>query len=164
MAPVSLPGLASAVALSLTMAVIPQPARSDSYADVNQLLASLQNYNTKVRVTGCTEKGVKGYYQPQTDEMVICSNALTDATPAAIWDVLAHEATHKMQNCVGGPIVKRDYFPRIMRELRAFEPESLHDLVLYPGDHYRREVEARWMALQAPSDVIAALNQACRRA
>ena len=70
--------------------------------------------------------------------------------PDAVWEVLVHEATHVMQACYGGPVMKDSYVPRVLRELQETAPHYYATLQQYRGDHKRIELEAFWMELRTP--------------
>lgn len=159
----SLARVACSAALSLLSLIAPPPAHADSMVDVKAMVQTLQALGTKVTASECREKDLNGAYHPDKDLLVICVNALQDDDPASLWDVLAHEATHKMQACVGGPIMPPSHVGRMMRELIAIYPEAIAVLGAYPSGHSRLELEARWIELQPPEFVLTALQIACRR-
>ena len=154
----------TACTLALTTLLLApwQAARADSVVDVQGLLQALQSAGTEIAAGNCNQKGLYGFYRPKDDQMVICVNNFVQKDPGYLWDVLAHESTHKMQACIGGHIMPSTHVGRMMRELRATNPETLNDLAAYPSAQFRLELEARWMELQAPQDVITLLKAACR--
>jgi antirestriction protein ArdC len=140
-----------------------QPARADSLPDLQMLVQALAAFGTRVVPAECKQEGLQGYYEPANDQIVLCTDSLTDADPASVWDVLAHEATHKMQACVKGSLMPPTHVGRMMRQLRATYPETLADLNAYASGQSRAELEARWMELQPPEFVIQLLVAACQR-
>jgi hypothetical protein len=139
-----------------------QAARADSRVDVQALLQALRSAGTEIAARNCNQKGMYGFYQPEGDQMVICVDNFAQKDPGYLWDVLAHESTHKMQACIGGYIMPSTHVGRMIRELRSTMPETLRELAAYPSVQFRLELEARWMELQAPQDVITLLKAACK--
>lgn len=128
------------------------------------LVSLLQGVGTKVHaVRNCGKKGILGFYQPRSDDLVLCMNYVNGKDPDSVWDKLAHEATHKMQACLGGFAISDRYVGRMYRDLGALKPGSLNSLQAYPSIEARYEVEARWMELQQPHVVLHALRTACSR-
>ena len=151
-------------ALSLLTLLPGQPVRADSLLDLQMLAQALAAFGTRVSPAECKQAGLQGYYEPAKDQIVICTDSLTDQDPASVWDVLAHEATHKMQSCVGGHLMPPSHVGRMMRQLRATYPETLLDLNAYASSQSRSELEARWMQLQPPETVLQILVAACHPA
>ena len=83
--------------------------------------------------------------------------------PDAVWEVLVHEATHVMQACYAGPILKDTYIPRVLRELQETAPHYYAYLQQYRGDHKRVELEAFWMELRTPAVAMEFMNKYCYR-
>jgi hypothetical protein len=154
----------SACKLALTTLLLApcQAARADSMVDVQGLLQALRSAGTEIAAGNCNRKGLYGFYQPKGDQMVICLDNFSQTNPGYLWDVLAHESTHKMQACIGSYIMPPTHVGRMIRELRATNPETLKDLAAYPSAQFRQELEARWMEQQAPQDVITLLKAACK--
>jgi hypothetical protein len=150
-------------ALSLLTLLSAPPARADTLPDIQMLVQGLAAFGTRVAPAECKQKGLQGYYEPAKDRIVICTDSLTNLDPASVWDVLAHEATHKMQHCVGGFLMPPTHVGQMMRQLRATYPETLLDLHAYASAESRFELEARWMQLQPPGVVVQILDAACRR-
>ena len=55
----------------------------------------------------------------------------------AVWEVVSHEATHVMQACNSGPVIKDSMVPRVLRELQETAPHYYATLQGYRGDHKR---------------------------
>lgn len=145
---------------------IAMPASATSWSDVNTLVELVKGTGTTVEAIPCDREGVMGFYQfSQThsiDRMVICTNAVDMQDSDAVWEVVAHEATHTMQACFGGPILKDTYVPRILRELQETAPHYYQTLMQsYQGSHKRIEMEAFWMELRTPEDVFHFFNKYC---
>jgi hypothetical protein len=154
--------VASTAALSFLTLLPAQPARADSLPDLQRLVEALASFGTRVVPLECKQKGLEGYYEVAKDQIVICLDALADSDPSSVWDVLAHEATHKMQACVGGFVIPPTYVARMMRQLQANFPETLAALNAYTSSQSRLELEARWMELQTPEFVVRLLVASCR--
>ena len=74
---------------------------------------------------------------------------------------LAYGNLDPMQACMGGPVLKDTYVPRVLRELQETAPHYYQTLQQYRGDHKRYELEAFWMELRAPDDVHQFLDRSC---
>lgn len=94
--------------------------------------------------------------------LVLCRNGVNLADVEAVWEVMAHEATHIMQSCNGGSVIADQYMPRTFRELRTMAPHyaKLIDRS-YASSDQRLEAEAFWMELQSPDTVIELFRRLC---
>ena len=144
---------------------IPAPAFATGWQDVNLLKELVSGTGTKVLLQTCSEGGIFGYYEynPTTDvdSLVICSNTVDRKDPDAVWETLAHEATHAMQACAGGSIVEDELVPRMLRELQEFTPHYYRVLKSYGSSDKRTELEAFWMELRHPQFVIDTFTKLC---
>ena len=105
-----------------------------------------------------------GYYafeEKVQDLMVVCTDQVNTKDGDALWEVVAHEATHIMQACFGGNILKEGYIARMHRELRAQAPHYSKMVNSYSTAHQLEEAEAYWMELQAPAEVLGFFHRAC---
>ena len=140
------------VLAGLTLAV---PASATSWTDVNTLLGLVKETGTAVSVRNCEQEGVMGFYQfdkqNNIDLLAICKNAVDMTDSDAVWEVVAHETTHVIQACAGGPFIKDSMVPRVLRELQDTAPHYYATLQGYRGNHKRVELEAFWMELRSPS-------------
>ncbi|MEB3333212.1 MAG: hypothetical protein VKI83_12060 [Synechococcaceae cyanobacterium] len=94
--------------------------------------------------------------------IVLCANSVDLADPGAVWHVLAHEATHVMQNCTGATAIADRWIGRTYRELRLKAPQQIWLLSEGYADADRRlEAEAFWMELQSPELVVEAFRRHC---
>ena len=143
----------------------PIPALATGWQDVNLLKELVRGTGTKVLLQTCTESGIFGYYEynPTTnvDTLVICSNTVDRADPDAVWETLAHEATHAMQACAGGTVIEDVFTPRMLRELQEFTPHYYRALMTYGSADKRTELEAFWMELRHPEFVINTFTKHC---
>jgi len=143
----------------------PVPVFATGWKDVNLLKELVSGTGTKVLLQNCTEGGVYGYYEynpsADVDTLVICSNTTDHKDPDAVWETLAHEATHAMQACAGGPIVEDVIVPRMLRELQELTPHYYRILMSYASSEKRTELEAFWMELRHPEYVINTFIKLC---
>jgi len=140
------------------------PAQANTMTDMETLLKTLSALGTTIKAGNCGRSNLYGFYVPKGDQLVICADSIADKDPAVVWDTLAHEATHKMQACIGGYLMPSTHVGAMLRQLQAIFPETLKDLEAYPSQQMRYELEARWMELQTPATVLQLLVAACRRA
>lgn len=150
-------------ALSVLTLLPALPVGADTLPDLQMLAQALAAFGTQVEAAECKQQGLQGYYEVASERIVICTDSLTDQDPASVWDVLAHEATHKMQHCAEGFLMPPTHVSRMIRQIRATYPETLLDLNAYTSAESRMELEARWMQLQPPETVLRILVAACRR-
>ena len=144
---------------------IAAPVNATSWTDVNTLTDLVKQTGTTVQAADCNTPGLQGYYrfdkEADIDLLVVCKDNVDMSDSDAVWEVVSHEATHVMQACMGGPLLKDSYVPRVLRELQETAPHYYQTLQQYRGDHKRVELEAFWMELRAPSDVHEFLDFAC---
>ena len=144
---------------------IAAPASATSWQDIKRLETLISNTGTDVSAIECEQEGYYGYYQfdkaKNIDKIVICKNSVDMSDPDAVWETLAHEATHTMQACAGGPIVKDARVPRVLRELQEFTPHYYRLLHTYTSAHKRVELEAFWMELRTPEFVMQTFTKLC---
>ena len=144
---------------------ISAPVNATSWTDVNTLTDLVKQTGTTVEARACQREGMQGFYQYDQeagiDLLVVCSNVVDMSDSDAVWEVVSHEATHVMQACIGGPVLKDTYIPRVLRELQETAPHYYQTLQQYRGDHKRYELEAFWMELRAPNVVHEFLDRSC---
>ena len=144
---------------------IAAPASATSWQDVHRLKTLISNTGTTVAAIECEENSYYGYYQfdaeKKIDNLVICKNTVDFNDPDAVWETLAHEATHTMQACAGGPVIKDERVPRVLRELQELTPHYYRLLQSYTGSHKRKELEAFWMELRTPEFVMETFAKLC---
>lgn len=141
----------------------PSTAEAATQVDIATLAEAIRQSGTEIVESKNCEKDFLGYYEykesPKIDRMTLCTNNLEANDMDQAWEVLAHETAHIMQTCdvlQGGPGFAFDdsYFPRIYRELQQLNPSSVDDTRLYGSWNKRQEIEARYMELLPPGDVI----------
>ena len=129
---------------------------------------TIKNLGTKIKDRNDCEPGVLGYYRFEkykVDEVGICRNNLGEFGPNAnerYWKVLAHEATHIMQACLGetiyGPIQHRD-MSYVLLDNDYNNYRTIHSSYVKRDDG--AEIEAFWMELQSKDYVIQELGRHC---
>jgi len=146
--------LLTAAIASLAIAA---PSMATSWTDIENLTSLVEETGTVVEAIDCPE-GRLGFYQydkqNNIDRLVICKNNVDTKDPDAVWEVVAHEATHVMQACQGGSFIKDTHVTRVLRELQETAPHYYAGLQEYRGDHKRVELEAFWMELRTPAVVM----------
>ena len=129
---------------------------------------TIKNLGTKIKDRKDCEPGVLGYYEFEkykVDQVVICRNNFLEYGPNAqerYWKLLAHEATHIMQACLGttifGPIQHRD-MSYVLLDKEEDSYRAIHGL--YVKRDEGAEIEARWMEMQSKDYVIQELGRHC---
>ena len=144
---------------------ITAPVNATSWTDINTLTDLIKQTGTTVEARVCNREGLQGYYHFDPDQdidlLVVCKDNVDMSDSDAVWEVVSHEATHVMQACMGGPVLKDSYVPRVLRELQETAPHYYQTLQQYRGDHKRVELEAFWMELRAPDVVHEFLDRSC---
>lgn len=163
-----LPPCAPALVLLSLLALAPcdaQPARATSLEDLRQLENLINASGTETLVAEDCPRDHAGYYESdgQTiDRLVICRRQVDMGNVQAVWQVMAHEATHIMQSCSGSTAIPNAQMPRTYRELQTRAPEYarlIHSA--YSRAEQRLESEAFWMELQSPALVLELFRRNC---
>ena len=153
-------------ALLLAAACTATPAQAGSLIDIDDLKDLIKKGGTEIIYKDCKDKTFSGLYsyskKKKVDRLTICKNIIDLKDADEHWEVLAHEATHIMQRCSGGTIIKEEFHPRLFRRLQAHAP----NLSGFLADHYRQadmmhEVEAFAMELQPPDRVKEMFTEIC---
>ena len=113
------------------------------------------------------EKNVLGYYVPRdkskAPSLVLCSNNLNINDRNALWDTLAHEATHAMQDCNGGNISDQQTFAFWEEQMEGHARASYKTSDgEYSRGQYKDEVEARMMERLPDWEVIEKFKKFCK--
>jgi hypothetical protein len=122
--PGSAPLVAAWAALVL-VGLVPRSALATSMEDVRQLETLIQAGGTETVVSLDCPADHAGFYEndgKRLDRLVICRRNVDFADLDAVWEVLAHEATHVMQACTGGSALADEQMPRTYRELQTMAP------------------------------------------
>ena len=156
--------LATAAAL-LAMAV-PTPTLAHTFKQINEFVDLIEQTGTDVVYTNCKEDfnkpDVYGFYifdaETKVDHLILCKDHIDARDPAAIWETLAHEVTHVMQACHGGPVLKDEAIDRVLARMPEDDLEVLQQ---YPDEKLRIEVEAFNMENEDPALVVELFKRYC---
>jgi hypothetical protein len=132
--------------------------RPPTWADIDNLRTLLTTHGTKVLQQDCNQRGLQGLYHDRSDTIVICR---VHRDPQAVWNTLAHEATHRMQACAGGSITDPRQHAAMARALATYEPQEWRSIALYPREQQLSELEARYTARLAPQQVPRLFRRYC---
>ena len=160
--------LLAALATTLTLA---NPVAARTFTAVETLVKEVEKTGTTFTInTNDYDRecvGNRGYYafkKDAYDVLVLCKDQVDVTDVHAVWEILAHEATHIMQACTpGGDTTFRDEdHPGMIEDLKVAAPEDL-DLIVeaYEKHEWKAELEAFWMMRQNPATVIDYLRQIC---
>lgn len=158
-------------AAALTAITFANPAQAASQADVEALMKIVEATGTSVSLnTNHFDKSCLGraayytYEEDVEDILVVCTDHVDTNDPDAMWEAIAHEATHVAQACQGGPAVADAYRPRMYRELQTMAPHYSKQVTQdYASDDQLVEVEAFWMELQHPTFVMEFIVASCTK-
>ncbi len=140
------------------MAATGAPASATTWQAIDALRARLASAGVTVVQRNCPRRGLQGLYHSGNDTIVICR---AHRTPAAVWNTLAHEATHRMQACAGGSITHRHHRQSMARTLASDSPNDLRSLQSYPRGQQLAELEARYTAQLPPEQVLQLFDRYC---
>ena len=150
--------LMAPVPAGLAQAVTTPGRRPPSWADIDNLRSLLTAHGAKVLQQDCNQRGLQGLYHDRSDTIVICR---VHRDPQAVWNTLAHEATHRMQACAGGSITDSRQHAAMARALATYEPQEWRSIALYPREQQLSELEARYTARLAPDQVPRLFRRYC---
>ncbi|MFM7676726.1 MAG: hypothetical protein ACKO5F_14375 [Synechococcus sp.] len=137
---------------------LPPAAGATSWQAIDQLRQVLQRAGVPVVQRDCGSRGLQGLYHPSSDTIVVCR---VHRDPAAVWNTLAHEATHRMQACRGGAITDPRHHRAMAAALARRSPQDLASLKMYPPQERIGELEARYTAQLPPAQVIQLFERYC---
>jgi hypothetical protein len=150
--------LTAPIPAGLAQAVTAAGRRPPSWADIDNLRTLLMAHGTRVLQQDCNQRGLQGLYHDGSDTIVICR---VHRDPQAVWNTLAHEATHRMQACAGGNITDPRHHAAMARALATYEPEEWRSIAIYPREQQLSELEARYTARLAPEQVPRLFRRYC---
>ena len=150
--------IAATAVFSGMLAVTCSSAAATTWQAIDALRARLATSGVTVVQRSCSQPGLQGLYHAGKDTIVICRS---HRTPAAVWNTLAHEATHRMQACAGGSITHRHHHRAMARTLASYSPNDLHSLQSYPRGQQLAELEARYTAQLPPEQVLQLFDRYC---
>jgi len=152
-------------ALLALVAASGRPAAAAGLEQVRQLENLINASGTQTVVSSDCPPDHAGYYENdgrRIDRLVICRQQVDLGNLQAVWQVMAHEATHIMQSCAGSPALPDALMPRLKRELNALAPEASRLIqAAYSRAEQRLEAEAFWMELQPPALVLELFRRNC---
>ena len=132
--------------------------RPPTWADIDTLRSLLMAHGTRVVQSDCNQPGLQGLYHDNSDTIVICR---VHRDPQAVWNTLAHEATHRMQACAGGTITKPDQRQAMASALATYAPDEWRSIRIYPRDQQLGELEARYTARLPPDQIPRLFRRYC---
>ena len=83
----------AAAGLGLT----PSESKASRWSDVDALRLRLERNGVRVTQGDC-KRGLQGAYDSRRNYLIVCR---AHRTPGQVWNTLAHEAAHRMQDCAG---------------------------------------------------------------
>lgn len=134
------------------------PAHATSWEAIDALRGRLTRAGVRVVQQDCSRRGLQGLYHPRSDTLVVCRS---HQTPSQVWDTLAHEATHRMQTCAGGPITDQRHHRSMAAALMRNHPSEFRSMRAYPRNQQLAELEARYTAKLPPQQVLRLFDRYC---
>lgn len=154
-----LAGPLTLLTLALAGSASARTPATGSWQAIDSLREQLEARGVRVVQDDCRRlPNVLGLYHSPSDRIVICR---AHSDPAAVWDTLAHEATHRMQACRGGSLTRPELQPAMARTLARTHPQELASLSAYPPAQRLSELEARYTAKLEPGQVLHLLQRYC---
>jgi len=129
-----------------------------SWADIDTLRSLLVANGARVTQSDCNQPGLQGLYHDNSGTIVICR---VHRDPTAVWNTLAHEATHRMQACAGGTITNPANHQAMAQALATYAPDEWRSLRSYPRSDQLSELEARYTARLPPEQVPRLFRRYC---
>lgn len=143
------------------MCLAPAPAGAlDYWQSIDVLRQRLSANGVRVMQRDCGHRGLQGLYHPSSDTILVCR---VHRDPVAVWNTLAHEATHRMQACRGGLITDPGHHRAMAATLASRAPLEWRSLQSYPARERLSELEARYTAQLPPEQVIQLFDRYCGR-
>ena len=150
--------LTAPIPSGLAQVVRAPSSRPPNWADIDNLRSLLTAHGAKVLQQDCNQRGLQGLYHDGSDTIVICR---VHRDPQAVWNTLAHEATHRMQACAGGSITDPRHHQAMARALASYEPQEWRSIAIYPREQQLSELEARYTARLPPEQVPRLFRRYC---
>jgi hypothetical protein len=151
--------IASLTAISLMepgMAATFRPQAS--WQEIDALRGLLVASGSNVVQRDCNQQGLQGLYHQPSRTIVICR---VHNDRSAVWNTLAHEATHRMQACAGGTITHAEHHGAMANALATYDPLEWRSLKAYPAREQLGELEARYTAHLPPTQVLKLFRRFC---
>lgn len=141
------------------------PAGASTLDDIRQLENLINASGTETIVSGTCPPNHAGYYENDgrsIDRLVVCRRNVDLGDLEAVWEVMAHEATHIMQSCTGTTAIADEQMPRTYSDLQTIAPHYAKLISSqYRRSEQRLEAEAFWMELQSPALVMEQFQRNC---
>ena len=145
--------LIAAAGLGLT----PSESKASRWSDVDALRLRLERNGVRVTQGDC-KRGLQGAYDSRRNYLIVCR---AHRTPGQVWNTLAHEAAHRMQDCAGGLISRPEHVQAMVNTLSRYSPQDIASLRAYPRSQHRIEIEARYTAKLPPQQVMQLFDRYC---
>ena len=146
------------VCLSLLfLGITANAAQAGSWSDVDALRERLELNGVRVTQGDC-QRGLQGAYDSRRNYLIVCRS---HRTPRQVWNTLAHEAAHRMQDCAGGMISRPEHLQSMVRTLAKYSPQDIASLRAYPRSQHNIEIEARYTAKLPPHQVLQLFDRYC---
>ena len=143
----------AAAGLGLT----PSESKASRWSDVDALRLRLERNGVRVTQGDC-KRGLQGAYDSRRNYLIVCR---AHRTPGQVWNTLAHEAAHRMQDCAGGLISRPEHVQAMVNTLSRYSPQDIASLRAYPRSQHRIEIEARYTAKLPPLQVMQLFDRYC---
>jgi len=149
---------------SLATIALPAPAPAAgarpqaSWQDIDALRGLLVASGSNVVQRDCDQRGLQGLYHQPSRTIVVCR---VHSDRDAVWNTLAHEATHRMQACAGGTITRAEHHQAMASALATYDPLEWRSLKAYPAREQLGELEARYTAHLPPAQVLQLFRRYC---
>lgn len=143
----------TATGLGLT----PSESKASRWSDVDALRLRLERNGVRVTQGDC-KRGLQGAYDSRRNYLIVCR---AHRTPGQVWNTLAHEAAHRMQDCAGGLISRPEHVQAMVNTLSRYSPQDIASLRAYPRSQHRIEIEARYTAKLPPQQVMQLFDRYC---
>ena len=129
-----------------------------SWQDIDTMRNLLITSGSNVVQRDCNQRGLQGLYHSASKTIVICR---VHGDRVAVWNTLAHEATHRMQACAGGTITQAGHHSAMATALATYAPLEWRSLKAYPAREQLGELEARYTAHLPPAQVLQLFRRYC---
>ena len=141
----------------LFLGITANAAQAGSWSDVDALRERLELNGVRVTQGDC-QRGLQGAYDSRRNYLIVCRS---HRTPRQVWNTLAHEAAHRMQDCAGGMISRPEHLQSMVRTLAKYSPQDIASLRAYPRSQHNIEIEARYTAKLPPHQVLQLFDRYC---
>ena len=135
----------------------PSESKASRWSDVDALRLRLERNGVRVTQGDC-KRGLQGAYDSRRNYLIVCR---AHRTPGQVWNTLAHEAAHRMQDCAGGLISRPEHVQAMVNTLSRYSPQDIASLRAYPRSQHRIEIEARYTAKLPPQQVMQLFDRYC---